>query len=99
MMIEGSGSKAESGSIPLTNGSGSGRPKNVWIRWIRIRNTEKTEEIRTQVDGKRDSARGILLKVDDWRAANGARGAGGVGQVPHQAELQAVATRHLFAFC
>ncbi len=34
-MIEGSGS----GSIPLTNGSGSGfrRPKNMWIRWIRIR--------------------------------------------------------------
>ncbi len=33
MMIEGSG------SIPLTNGSGpgSGRPKNMWIRWIRIR--------------------------------------------------------------
>jgi hypothetical protein len=26
-----------SGSIPLTNGSGSGRPKNTWIRWIRIR--------------------------------------------------------------
>jgi len=33
MMIEGSGS----GSIPLTSGSGSGRPKNMWIRWIRIR--------------------------------------------------------------
>ncbi len=27
-MIEGSGSR----SIPLTNGSGSGRPKNMWIR-------------------------------------------------------------------
>ncbi len=26
-----------SGSIPLTNGSGSRRPKNMWIRWIRIR--------------------------------------------------------------
>jgi hypothetical protein len=24
-----------SGSIPLTNGFGSGRPKNMWIRWIR----------------------------------------------------------------
>jgi hypothetical protein len=37
MMTEGSGS----GSIPLTDGSGSGtrRPKNMWIRWIRIRNT------------------------------------------------------------
>jgi hypothetical protein len=31
MMIEGSG------SIPLTSGSGSGRPKNMWIRWIRFR--------------------------------------------------------------
>jgi hypothetical protein len=28
-----------SGSIPLTNESGFGRPKNMWIRWIRIRNT------------------------------------------------------------
>jgi hypothetical protein len=35
-MIEGSGSGVGSGSIPLTNGSGSGRPKNMWIRWIRI---------------------------------------------------------------
>ncbi len=32
-MIEGSGSRY--GSIPLTNGSGSKRPKNMWIRWIR----------------------------------------------------------------
>jgi hypothetical protein len=35
MMIEGSG--AGSGSKPLTSGSGSGRPKNMWIRRIRIR--------------------------------------------------------------
>ncbi len=40
MMIEESGS----GSIPLTNGSGSGRPKNMWIRWIQIRNTAFTEQ-------------------------------------------------------
>jgi hypothetical protein len=33
-MIEGSGS----GSM-MTNGSGFGRPRNMWIRWIRIRNT------------------------------------------------------------
>ncbi len=42
LMIEGSGSGAGSGSesIPLTNGSGYGsrRPKNMWIRRIRIRN-------------------------------------------------------------
>ncbi len=40
-MIEGSGSGSRagsgSGSRHLTNGSGSGRPKNTWIRWIRIR--------------------------------------------------------------
>ncbi len=36
LMIAGPGS--ESGSIPLNNGSGSRRPKNMWIR-IRIRNT------------------------------------------------------------
>jgi hypothetical protein len=36
MMIEGSG------SIPLTSGSGSWRPKNMWIR-IRIRNTVKNK--------------------------------------------------------
>jgi hypothetical protein len=45
MMIKGSGSRAGSGSesIPLTSGSGSRRPKNMWIRWIRIRirNTDK----------------------------------------------------------
>jgi hypothetical protein len=35
LMIEGSG--AASGSIPLANGSGSRRPKNMWIRRIRIR--------------------------------------------------------------
>ncbi len=37
LMIEGSRSRAGSGSgsIPLTNGSGW--PKNTWIRWIRIR--------------------------------------------------------------
>ncbi len=35
LMLEGS----RSGSIPLTNGSGSRRPKNMWIPWIRIRNT------------------------------------------------------------
>jgi hypothetical protein len=36
-MIEVSGSGA--GSIPLTNGSGSvsKSPKNMWIRWFRIR--------------------------------------------------------------
>jgi hypothetical protein len=49
MMIEGSGS--ESGSIPLTNGSESGsrKPKNIWIRWIRIRNTAFTVYLFSQL--------------------------------------------------
>jgi hypothetical protein len=38
MMIEGPGS----GSIPLTSGSGSERPKNMWIR---IRNTDKKSRL------------------------------------------------------
>jgi hypothetical protein len=43
MMIEGSGS----GSIPLASGSESGfwRPKNTWIRWIRIRNTDILDSV------------------------------------------------------
>jgi hypothetical protein len=36
-MVEGSG------SIALTSGSGSGRPKNMGIRWIR--NTEKFRKV------------------------------------------------------
>jgi hypothetical protein len=35
-MIEGSGSVSGSGSILLTNGSRSRRPKNMWSRWIQI---------------------------------------------------------------
>ena len=31
--------RSGSGSIPLTSGYGSGRPNNMWIRWIWIRNT------------------------------------------------------------
>jgi hypothetical protein len=39
LMIEGPRSGGGSGSIPLNIGSGSGRPKNMWIRWIRIWHT------------------------------------------------------------
>ncbi len=45
IMMEGSGFRAGSGSIPLTNGSGW--PKNMWIRririQIRIRNGSRTQ--------------------------------------------------------
>ncbi len=73
MMIEGYGSRAESGSIPLTNGSGSGRPKNMWIRWIRIqiriRNTgfsfsEEFHSIRTKTKmtfSAMQASRGFLV--------------------------------------
>jgi hypothetical protein len=44
-MIE--GSRAGSGSIPLTNGSGSRRLKNMWIRRIRIRNTVRKTAVNT----------------------------------------------------
>ncbi len=56
MMREGSGF----GSIPLTSGSGSeaGRPKNMWIRWIRIRirirNTGQNTRIRFRKDPNPD---------------------------------------------
>ncbi len=40
LVIEGSRSGSGAGCIPLTDGSGSRRPKNMWIR-IRIRNTGK----------------------------------------------------------
>jgi hypothetical protein len=60
----GSGSGFGSGSIPLTNESGSRsrRPKNTWIRWIqiRIRNTAQKWTIRLLVS--RDVlALGILV--------------------------------------
>jgi hypothetical protein len=49
-MIEGSGSA----SIPLTSGSGSGRPENMLIRWIRniAGNDHKTRLMRKRL--KRD---------------------------------------------
>ncbi len=51
MMIQGSesGSRAGSGSIPRTSGSGSGGPKNMWIRMQRADSNQrenKTMQIR-----------------------------------------------------
>ena len=68
-MIEGSGSGSRagsgSGSIPLTNGSGygSGRPKNTWIRWIRIRNTAKGAPVRPV---KISPVHKLLLMTGPW---------------------------------
>ncbi len=63
LMIEGSGSRAGSGSIPLTNGSGW--PKNTWIR---IRNTEKSHFDWTKPFQKSESRRkwffGLLIKIN-----------------------------------
>ncbi len=56
MMIEGSGSGSR--SIPLINGSGSGRPKNMWIRWIRIR-------IRIRNNGRNGSQ---CTPIEDWNS-------------------------------
>ncbi len=48
LLIEGSESKF----IPLTNGSrsGSGRPQNMWIRWIRIWNTVSKNQFQNAID-------------------------------------------------
>ncbi len=55
-MIEGSGSRAGSGSIALT--SGSGRPKNMWIR---IRNTADLYTVHCSSSGPWHSSRAPLL--------------------------------------
>jgi hypothetical protein len=70
MMIEGSGSGY--GSIPLTSGSGSWRPKNMWIRlrntaakygelMIRLRKVDPGEG-RDRLDGQHCPA---VLRIQD----------------------------------
>ncbi len=56
------GSRSGSGSIPLTNGSGSRRPRNLWIR-IRIRNTDNNITFlgRERSLGRRPTGPGGLL--------------------------------------
>jgi hypothetical protein len=65
MMIEGSGSE----SIPLTNGSGSGfrRPKIMWIRWIRIRNTASFYTFTTYNDFDFFCQNGASQAVDGYQ--------------------------------
>ncbi len=58
LMIEGSGP----GSISLTSGSGSGseRPKNMWILWIRIH--IRIWEAQKHVDPERYSSQPVAYK-------------------------------------
>ncbi len=60
MMMEGSRSGSRAGSIPLTNGSGSRRPRNLWIR---IRNTDNNITFlgRERSLGRRPTGPGGLL--------------------------------------
>jgi hypothetical protein len=59
MMIEGSGS----GSIPLTSGSGSGRPKNTWIRIRRSALRYKTvSAFRIRIETMRIHNTGIEIR-------------------------------------
>ncbi len=53
-----------SGSIPLTSGSGSRRPKNMWIRWIRIRihNTAGVESRHLSKYKMGDISKGVATK-------------------------------------
>jgi hypothetical protein len=46
MVIEGSGA----GSIPLTSGSGSWRPKNMWIRWIYFSKIKSQKELQNSMN-------------------------------------------------
>ncbi len=68
-MIEGSGS----GSKALTNGSGSGsrRPKNNWIRWIRIRNTAAVSSFLVRQFKQCFGSAGAALNVDPNPAFQG----------------------------
>jgi hypothetical protein len=43
LLIEGSGARSGSESIPLTSGFGSGRPKNIWIRNTVVRSSQRLE--------------------------------------------------------
>jgi hypothetical protein len=76
MMIE------ESGSIPLTCGSGSGRPKNTWLRWIRIRNTVYNNGNKHHSSAQKKMASPHLDFVVGGVQHAGEDGAGGEGGGP-----------------
>ncbi len=67
-MIEGSGSGA--GSIPLTNRSGSRRPTNMWIRWIRIRIRIRNTGRKANKKGQTVTKRGQRQKTNKNRRKN-----------------------------
>ncbi len=55
-----------SGSIPLTNGSGSGsrRPKNMWVRWIQIRIRIRNTALKTSTGKK--SGKPLMKYMKTW---------------------------------
>ncbi len=66
--------RSPSGSIHLTSGSGSRswRPKNMWIWWIRIRNTARNysywiSSAQSDDDLKKDNA-ALFYNLRTWRA-------------------------------
>ncbi len=63
--------RAGSGSVSLTNGSGSGRPKNIWILRIRIR-TRNTAGIWGLVwfQGSEDACTGPTWSRPSWRKSS-----------------------------
>ncbi len=80
------GSRSGSVSIPLTDGSRSRRPKNMWIRWIRIRNTAPQGFIQgwnltngkkvcavERNGGKGNLGRKLFLEWDGFRMVLGGR--------------------------
>ncbi len=74
LVIEGSG------SIPLTNGFGSGssRPKNTWIRWIRIR-IRSTATYHVNLDKTVLKNLLYLLPAPTWAVSVGVGGGGSGG--------------------
>jgi hypothetical protein len=66
LLIEGAGSGSKLGTIPLTIGSRSWRPKNIWIRRIRIRNTVwKPRTLRVGLDSASADIKGEYFCDDE----------------------------------
>jgi hypothetical protein len=100
-MAEGSGTG--SGSIYLTNGSGcgsgTGRPENIWILWIRIRNTAVKIYLcfvwtEPAGDDPARAAVGWRGGRDPWYAARGGTAARGRTRLRAHCQPRPALTRH-----